>query len=139
MRPHFNAFKALLVAVSILANKVYSNVRMTNGAPVRSNYIVLFPDGPNLLDDARYMAGQAVDSTSKWRYDIRVVAVDADGLLLLADAVLSIIGKAPAVEGRTCDPVSLVPSVEEGKARHDPVTDLHYLDMSFQFTSRRAV
>lgn len=138
MRNHFNAFKALLVAVSILSNKVFSNVRVTNGTPVRANYVVLFPDGPNNLDDKRYMARQAVDSTSTWRYDVRVVAVDVDGLLQLADAVLSLIGKIPMVEGRMCDPVSLVPGVEEGKARYDTVTDLHYLDLSFEFASRRA-
>ena len=138
MRAHFAAFQALLLAVSILANKVFTNVRVTNGTPVRTNYIVLFPDGPNELDDDRYLARQAVDSKSRWRFDVRVVAVDADGLMLLADAVLSLIGKVPAVEGRRCDPVSLVPGVEEGKARYDTVTDLHFLDLSFEFVSRRA-
>lgn len=138
MRPHFNAFKALLVAITLLSNKVFTNIRLTNGTPVRANYIVLFPDGPNELDDERYNARQRVDSKSRWRYDVRIVAVDADGLLLLADAVLSVIGSVPIVSGRRCDPVSLVPGVEEGKARFDNVTDLHYLDLSFEFWSRRA-
>ncbi|MCK8477228.1 hypothetical protein [Microbacterium aurugineum] len=139
MRPHFQAFKSLLLAVSGLANKVYSNVRRTAGGEiVRENYVVLFPDGPNQLDDVRYMARQSVHSRSQWRYDVRIVAVDADGLLMIADAVMSVIGKIPAVAGRKCDPVSLVPGVEEGKGRFDPLTDLHYLDLSFEFVSRRA-
>lgn len=138
MLAHFLAFKALLLAVSVLANKVFSNVRVTNGQPVRANYVVLFPDGPADLDDNRWTALQRVDSRARYRYDVRVVAVDADGLLMLADAVMSLIGKIPVVSGRRCDPVSLVPGVEEGKGRFDPVTDLHYLDLSFEFRSRRA-
>ena len=139
MRAHFQAFRLLLLAVSGLSNKVYSNVRRTAGGEiVRENYVVLFPDGPNELDDVRYMARQRADSRSKWRYDVRIVAVDADGLLMLADAVMSVIGKVPVVSGRRCDPVSLVPGVEEGKGRFDSVTDLHYLDLSFEFISRRA-
>lgn len=137
MRPHFNAFKALLVAVSILANKVYSNVRVTNGAPVRSNYVVLFPDGPADFQ-LRFTEKQNLGARIRWRYDVRVVAVDADGLLMLADAVMSLIGVVPVVEGRTCEPVRLVPGVEEGKGRYDPVTDLHYLDLSFEFWSQPA-
>lgn len=138
MRAHFNAFKALLLLITILSNKVYTSVRLTNGTPVRANYIVLYPDAPADLDDNRFTAPQSVDSKAKYRYDVRVVAVDADGLLLLADAVMSLIGKRPIVEGRKCDLIKLVPGVEEGKARYDSVTDLHYLDLSFEFTSRRA-
>lgn len=138
MLAHFNAFRALLLAVAVLVGKVYDNVRRVDGKPVRANYIVLFPDAPAELDDNRFMARQAVDSRSKWRYDVRIVATTADGLLELADAVMSLIGKIPNVTGRKCDPVSLVPGVEEGKGRFDPVTDLHYLDLSFEFVSRRA-
>lgn len=138
MLAHFSAFKALLLAVSILSNKVFANVRITNGAPVRANYVVAFPDAPADLDDNRFTATQRADSTARYRYDVRVVAVDADGLLLLADAVLSLIGERPVVAGRACERIKLVPGVEEGKARYDSATDLHYLDLSFEFESRRA-
>lgn len=138
MLAHFAAFKALLLAVAILANKVYTSVRITNGQPVRANYVVLFPDAPADLGDNRYAGSQRVDSRSRWRYDVRVVAVDAEGLLLLADAVMSVIGQMPVVASRRCERVSLVPGVEEGKARYDQTTDLHYMDMSFEFWSRRA-
>lgn len=134
MRAHFNAFKALLVAVSILSNKVFSNVRVTNGTPVRANYVVLFPDGPADFQ-LRFTERQNLNASTRWRYDVRVVAVDVDGLLLLADAVMSLMGSVPIVAGRECEPVKLVPGVEEGKGRYDPVTDLHYLDLSFEFWS----
>ncbi|PRB02765.1 hypothetical protein CQ047_17835 [Microbacterium sp. MYb72] len=139
MKAHFAAFKALLMVVALLVGKVFTSVRFESGKPVRANYVVLFPDGPADLGDDRFAAPQRADSKSRWRYDVRVVAVDADGLLLLADAVLSVIGKIPAVVGRRCDPVTLVPSVEEGKARYDETTDLHYMDLSFEFWSRRAI
>lgn len=138
MRAHFNAFRALLVAVSILSNKVFSNVRITNGTPVRANYVILFPDGPAELGDGRLTSLQRAVSRAKYRYDVRIVAVDADGLLLLADAVLSLIGALPVVDGRDCTPVKLVPGVEEGKGRYDSVTDLHYLDLSLEFWSQPA-
>lgn len=138
MRAHFNAFRALLVAVSILSNKVFSNVRITNGTPVRANYVILFPDGPAELGDGRLTSLQRAVSRAKYRYDVRIVAVDADGLLLLADAVLSLIGAVPVVDGRDCTPVKLVPGVEEGKGRYDSVTDLHYLDLSLEFWSQPA-
>lgn len=138
MQAHFNAFKALLVAVTILADKVFSNIRLSAGTPVRANYVVLFPDAPADLDDNRYTAPQDVESRSRWRYDVRIVAVDADGLLLLADAVMSVIKKVPLVAGRKCERVKLVPGVEEGKGQYDKTTDLHYLDLSFEFWSRRA-
>ncbi|WP_311257340.1 hypothetical protein [Microbacterium sp. WCS2018Hpa-9] len=135
MRAHFNAFRALLIAVSILSNKVFSNVRITNGTPVRANYVILFPDGPADFQ-LRFMEHQNLAARTRWRYDVRIVAVDADGLLLLADAVLSLIGAVPIVDGRRCDPVKLVPGVEEGKGRYDSVTDLHYLDLSFETWSQ---
>lgn len=138
MLAHYNAFRALLLAVPVLANKVFDSVRRSAGQPVRANYVVLFPDAPAELFDDRFTARQRVDSKSTWRFDVRVVAVDAAGLLVLADAVTSVIAKAPAVAGRRCEPVSLVPGVEEGKGRFDSVTDLHYMDMSFEFVSRRA-
>ncbi|WP_396657112.1 hypothetical protein [Microbacterium oxydans] len=138
MLAHFLAFKALLLGVSMLANKVFSNVRVTNGQPVRANYIVLFPDGPADLSDNRLTAAQRVGSRARYRYDVRVVAVDAEGMLVLADAVMSMIGAVPDVTGRVSTPVRLVPGVEEGKGRYDSVTDLHYLDLSFEFWSQPA-
>lgn len=137
MRAHFDAFKALLEEPTILTGKVYSTVRKTSGVPVRANYVVAFPDVPD-LDDNRYTARQVREAKARYRFDVRVVAVDGNGLLLLTDAVLEVIDKTPVVPGRKCDPVSLVPGVEEGKGQYDLTTDLYFIDMSFEFVSRRA-
>lgn len=139
MRAHFAGFEGLLLAVPMLSGHVYPNVRLGDGGePTRDNYVVLYPDGPADLGDNRYTARQALDSRSRWRYDVRVVATSVDGLLMWADAVMSVIGSVPVVAGRRCDPVSLVPGVEEGKGRFDASSRLHYLDLSFEFWSRRA-
>lgn len=136
MLAHFLAFKALMVSVAVLSNKVFANVRVTAGQPVRANYVVLFPDAPADLGDGRLTSLQRVGSRARYRYDVRIVAVDAEGLLMLADAVMSLIGKVPNVSGRSCTPTQLVPGVEEGRGRFDSVTDLHYMDLSFQFWSQ---
>lgn len=138
MLAHFLAFKALLTAISVLSNKVYANVRTASGQPVRANYIVLFPDAPADLGDGRLTSLQRAGSRARYRYDIRIVAVDADGMLGLADAVMSLIGSVPNVSGRACTPVQLVPGVEEGRGRFDAVTDLHYMDLSLEFWSQPA-
>ena len=139
MHAHYLAFKALLLAVAVLAGKLHDTVRFTTGGElVRDNYVVLFPDGPDSLGDNRYTAPQLVDSKSKWRYDVRIVATTADGLMKLADAALSIIGQTPVVEGRQPSRVRLVPGVEEGQAKFDKTARLHFLDLSFEFDSRRA-
>lgn len=137
MRAHFDAFKALLEVPPALAGKVFSTVRRTNGSPVRANYVVAFPDVPD-LDDDRYQKVQSRDARARFRFDVRVVAVDGDGLLLLTDAVLQVIGKRPMVVGRDCGPVSLVPGVEEGKGRYDLTTDLYFIDLTFEVWSERA-
>lgn len=134
MRAHFLAFKALLEYQPDLSGHVFSNVRLSAGKPVRDNYVVLFPDGPADLV-GRFTQAQSMVVRSRWRYDVRVVAVDAEGLLRLADAVAAVVGQVPVVAGRSCTPVRLVPGVEEGRGRFDSTTDLHYLDLSFEFWS----
>lgn len=136
MRLHYLAFKALVEGRSGLAGKVFSSVRITNGQPVSANYVVLFPDSPADLDDARFTAVQRAGSRARYRYDVRVVAVDAEGMLMLADAVMGLVGLVPSVAGRVCERIRLVPAVEEGKGRHDSVTGLHFMDLTFEFWSR---
>lgn len=134
MRAHYLAFRLLLTSVPLLSGMVFSAVRRVSGAPVRDNYVVLFPDGP--ADFAlRYTEQQSPGARSRWRFDVRVVATTADGMLQIADQVLLVVGQVPVVAGRVCEPVRLVPSVEEGKGQYDPVTDLHYMDLSFEFWS----
>lgn len=138
MHAHYMAYLALLSTVQVLVGKLYSAVRkQTDGKPVRDNYVVVFPNGPAGLDDNRFTLPQSADARSRWRYDVRVVATTVNALLQLSDAVASKIGEAPIVAGRSCSRVRLVPGVEEG-TRHDPVTDLFYMDMSFEFDSDRS-
>ena len=138
MLAHFLAFRAILVAIGALSDKVFSNVRLSNGSPVKANYVVLYPDAPAELSDGRLTALQRASSRARYRFDVRIVAVDAEGMLRLADAAMGTIGSVPVVSGRTCTPIQLVPGVEEGKGRFDSTTDLHYLDLSFEFWSQPA-
>lgn len=130
MLEHFDAFKSLLTASPVLSDKVFSNVRITDGQPVRDNYVVVVPNSPGDLSDGRLTAPQLADSRARWRFDVRVVSVDVEGLMRLTDAVMGVIGVMPVVAGRWCSRVRLVPEVEEGKARYDSTVDLHYLVVS---------
>lgn len=135
----FPAFKARLVESPILAGKVFPIVRVTGGEPVRTNYVVAKSSPPDEIDDARYSSVQAFDAARRFTFDVRVVAVSDDGLDTLGNAVLrQALGHRLVVDGRRCDPISLVPGVEEGDG-YDRVAALFYRDFSFRFWSRRAV
>lgn len=138
MRAHFSAFRSRLEAHPVLAGKVETAVRITNGTPVRANYAVAFPGAPDKLGDNRFTAPQQRDSDAEYTFDVRLVATDADGVLKLADAALDqIVGHSLAVEGRNCAPARLVEGVEEGRVEYDRQSNLYYLDLSFRFWSRR--
>lgn len=134
---HFTAFRTRIQAHTMLANKTHTALRVNeNGDPVRANYVIAYPGVPEALDDQRYTAVQDVDSTADFEWDVRVIAVDSDGLLQLTDAVLEqLVGHVLTVTGRKCTPIRL-----DGnrRARFDRDTDLHYIDMTFMFQSRRA-
>ena len=139
MRAEFTAFSTRLAAHTLLSGKVYDAVRLTDaGEPVRANYVVAKPAGPDRLDDSRYTALQRASSARRFTYDVRVVAVDATGVLLLADAaVAQLVGHSLTVAGRACDPIELVEGVEEA-FEFDRTARLHWVDLSFRFWSRRA-
>lgn len=139
MRAEFTAFKTRLAAHSLLSGKVFDAVRLTDsGEVVRANYVVVRPAGPDRLSDARYAGLQAPASKRRFTFDVRVVAVDADGVLLLAEAaVAQMVGYSLTVTGRRCDPIGLVEGVEEA-FEFDRTTRLHWVDLSFRFWSRRA-
>lgn len=139
MRAEFAAFKTRVAAHSMLSNKTDTVVRLkADGTPVRTNYVVLTPGIPD-LDDDRYTAPQVVESKRICRYDTRIVAVDVDGLLLLTEALhTQLIGATLTVSDRTCDPIRLLPGVEEGRVQFDRTARLFYLDETYEFVSRRA-
>lgn len=140
MRAEYSAFGARLRAHPQLANKTDTVVRVnTDGSPVRANYVVAFPAVPDSLGDDRYLALQDVESDRFLSFDVRVVAVDADGLMLLAEAVMAqLIRFTLTVSGRRCEPIRMATDgVEEGRVEYDRTARLFYVDMSFEFWSRR--
>lgn len=141
MRAEYNAFLARLRAHAQLANKTDTVVRFnTDGTPVRANYVVAFPAVPDSLGDDRYLALQAIDSDRYMSFDVRVVAVDADGLMMLVEAVMAqLIRFTLTVPGRRCDPIRMATDgVEEGRVEYDRTARLYYVDMSYEFWSHRA-
>lgn len=141
MRAEFSAFVARLRAHTMLANKTDTVVRLTTGGePVRANYIVASPGIPDSLGDDRYTAPQRPDSNRFLSFDVRVVAVDADGVLQLVDAVIEqTVNQVLTVTGRRCDPMRLATdAVEEGTVKYDRTARLFYVDLSIEFWSRRA-
>lgn len=140
MRAEYNAFVARIRAHPQLANKTDTVVRLNaDESPVRANYLVCYPAAPADLDDNRYTALQDVNSTRSLSFDVRVVAVDADGLMLLVEALMGqLIRHTLTVPGRRCDPIRMATDgVEEGDVEYDRTARLFYIDMSFEFKSRR--
>lgn len=134
---HFEAVRALL-AGGILANRVHDVVRVNGSLPVRDNYVVLMFES-SMLDDDRYMALQDVDSTARYRFDVRSVATTAAAARLYMDTVRGrLIKQSPIVADRECTPIRLIPPLEEGTLRHDADANLYHLVESFEFWSRRA-
>lgn len=138
---HFNAFKALL-ATGVLAGKVHDGVRYSSGTPVRDNYAILKPATTPDRDEKRYLALGSVASRSTYRFDVRYVATTLSGVLLWQQAgqerLIPVGGARLVVAGRECDPIQLVDPVEEGAYSYDKVTDLFYVDESYEFVSREA-
>ena len=136
MRESFAAFRTMLAAVPGIP-AVDDVARVTDsGELVRANYVIAWPPKIPDLDDERYTALQRPDSKAVLRFDVRPVATTADGVLLLADRALSLIGQKLTVEGRSCDPFTLVPGVEEGKAEYDRTARLYYVDFTLETVSR---
>lgn len=140
MRAEFNAFKARAEAHTIITGKTDTTVRVTkSGDAVRENYVVLWPAAPDRLNDDRFNLVPTSASDRLLTFDTRPVAVDADGVLMFAEALLAqLVGHELTVTGRACSPIRLVEGVEEGRVEYDRSSRLYYLDMSFRFWSRRA-
>ncbi|GAA5198525.1 hypothetical protein [Microbacterium jejuense] len=138
MKPEFNAYLARLRAHSTLANKTDTVSRVnTDGSPVRTNYVVAIPSTPTRLDDDRLSAPQRFESSRGLSVDVKVVAVDIDGLWLLLEAVQTqSIGHELIVPGRKCSPIVMATDdLEEGRMKYDPTAKLYYIVASFDFTS----
>lgn len=139
MHGEYAALVALLESLPGVPT-VHEIVRVTDsGIPVRANYVVAFPPAIPSLSDDRYTAGQRFESKSGQRFDVRVVATTAVGVLGIAATILShAIGAKLIVQGRRVDPLTLVPGVEEGKTEYDRQADLFYMDFTLETVSRPA-
>lgn len=137
MKAEFAAFKARLEQSPVLAGKVHAIVRKNGDEPVRANYVVAKSSKPDRLDDERFTVVNVFDSDRRFTYDVRVVTTSPDGLDVLGEAVMKqLAGHRLGVPGRRCDPMWMVPDVEEGDG-YDRTADLYYRDFSFRFWSRR--
>lgn len=135
IRATYEAFRDLVKSLPGVP-AAYEVARVnTDGTPVRANYVIVYPPSIPELDDNRYLALQRADSRARHRFDVRPVATTVDGVNLMADALMSIIGRVLVVEGRTCEAARLVDGVEENRARYDPVPRLFYMDLTFEITS----
>lgn len=133
LRAHYNAVKTRLEAASVLSGKVDASVRVNDGEAVRANYVVLYPTGPSVLDDGRFTKLQQASSRATFLYDIRAVAVDADGCGLLTEAVYAqMIGATLTVTGRRCWPCRLD---EAGRVEFDRTAGLFYCDSVIELIS----
>ena len=140
MRAEYSAFRARLESNAKLAGKVDSSVRLTTtGEAVRANYVIAYPAAPSDMDDGRFTALQRADSGRDFEYDVRYVAVDADGVLVLAEAAHEqLIAHSLTVAGRSCTPLRLVPGGDARRVEFDRTARVYYMDESFRFSSRRA-
>lgn len=140
MRAEYQAFLSRIRAHPMLANKTDTGVRVQeDGSAVRANYLVAFPAIAHELDDMRYTAIQKVESDRFLSFDVRVAAVDADGLMQLVEALTGqVIGHVLTVPGRTCNAIRMATdALEEGTVKFDPVARLMHVTLTFEFWSRR--
>nr|WP_278101162.1 hypothetical protein [Microbacterium proteolyticum] len=140
MRAEFNAFKAELAVPSVLNNRVFTAVRVTDaGELVRDNYAVTIPYLPE-LDDKRYTAPQTANSAELCEFDVRFVGTTADAVLLLLDAALEhMLFRVLTIPGRVCDPIRVDRTANDRAGmQFDKSARLFYIDATFVFTSRSA-
>lgn len=140
MRAEYNATKARLNADPLLAGRGSDAIRMNSaGLPVLDTYWVMFGGGPDTLDDGRLAATQRADADAEYVYTVRLVSVTFDAVLTMAErADAQLIGWAPTVAGRTCQPISL----DEGQSDVDDDTrvtpPLLFIDRTYVLKSNRA-
>jgi len=135
---HYAAVRAKIEEDTLLLGLISDTIRLTEDKKYsRETYIVLGGGPPEVLDDARLAKGQDPDSDAEYVYDVRIVAVDADGARKVCDRVVAqLVGARLQVEGRRCDPIRL--------SHADPVDfetsvrpPLAVIDLEFTLYSRR--
>lgn len=136
---HYNAFKGQMDGGG-LAGKVSDGVRLNGSLPVRAEYAILKPTSP-LRRDGRFTSLDSVESTSRFRFDVRWVGRTLALLLPMQqegqERLIPEGGVRLEVPGRRCDAIRLVDPVEEGEYAHDPTANLFYVDETYEFWSHR--
>ncbi|MBC8726060.1 hypothetical protein F6X37_32350 [Paraburkholderia sp. 31.1] len=138
MRAEFAAFKARISSHPVLSGKVHDVIRRTDsGTPIRANYVAVSYGRPDRLE-GRYTQIVTAGNDRRYTWDVKVVAVNPDGLAILMEAVLDqMLGHELAVDGRKCTPITVVPDVDDNSG-YDRTTDLYYDTVSLRFWSRPA-
>lgn len=132
MNAEYNALKALLESVPLLAGNVHGP---DEEEPKRGTYLLTFPAGPEGLDDARWATIPRPDSDAEYSFPLRAVSTDLTGVMLIADAVRGLVGRKLTVAGRRCDPIT----VEFDPVKKDNAVSpaLFFMNMWVEFWSRR--
>lgn len=132
MIAEFKALKVLLESVPLLAGNVHGP---DEEEPKRDTYLLVFPAGPEELDDARWATVARPGSDAEYSFPLRAVSTDVAGVMLIADAVRGLVGRKLTVVGRRCDPVT----VEFDPVKKDNAVSpaLFFMNMWVEFSSRR--
>jgi hypothetical protein len=133
---HYLAVLALLEADDAL--RVEDAAQLDdNGELLRAQYAILYPTGPDDLDDDRFTAEQALDSDADFTYTLKAVSVTALGCAYVADHILAaLVRKVPDVEGRRIDPIRYV-EMTEVQPDFSARPPLYQSDVTISLTSRR--
>lgn len=135
-RAHYEALKARIeVDPKLHVSPVMK--RSADGSPVRESYVIVWPTGPETIDDERLAKDQDVDSDCEYVYDWQAVAVDALGAGDVADRVIAqVIGQRLEVAGRRCDSIRIT-SIDPVEPDSEIRPPLFYVNGELSFFSRR--
>ena len=133
MIAEFDAVKTLLGSVSLLAGSVFTP---DDPEPARGTYLLVFPAGPEDMDDQRWSTVPVPGSDAEYSFPLRAVAQDVAGVMLIADAVKGLVGSKPNVSGRRCDPLTV--EFDPVKKDNSVSPALFFMDMWVEFWSRRS-
>lgn len=134
MIAEYNALRALLESVPLLAG----NIRQPDGddEPTRGTYLVTFPAAPEALDDGRWATIPRPDSDAEYSFPVRAVSTDDEGVMLIAHAVMGLVGERLTVSGRKCDPITV--DFDPIKKDNSVSPALFFMNMWIEFWSRRS-
>jgi hypothetical protein len=138
IRSHYAAASLKIQEDEHLTGRIHAAALIDrDGKPVVDTYGILWPTGPDDMDDQRLAKNQAIDSDATYMLEARAVGVDADSAGATADAIMAqLIGARLEVEGRRCDPIRLdyCDRIEYDERVRPP---LAYVDLRFVLVSRR--